>query len=491
MAAAFVQAASATFGSSAAQRSLAFGSNVTAGNFIVVAITTFFSSTVTVTVTDSQGQTYTQAGAYEGSGSNAISLWYIFNSLGGAVTVSYTPSTAAYSAIAIAEYSGMNVGTVDATANFAETNNVFRTAAVTSAVGDLVIGCYAQGTTNLSSCTGIGSATVRTSQLAGGSTDCIALADEIAVGSSTQPEANISASVAYVSIGASFTPGAVPAQTKAMPEIYAGPPLRGAPWAVQLPIQPAVMQAPPPAAPSPSFIISPEIKGGPPLRGAPWLLHLPVEPEHVQLAPGALPSGIIVPVYARETSGGPPLRGAPWANHLAIELADLSQAPQAPLPVGQSIPAPEISRGPPMRGAPWLGVLPVPPPTFSPSTAPPAPPAPPAPRPGQLAPLIPRDPVQDPRLRRITDMVSLILNSLIGRGQLLQTSPTNWTLAAGAFEVARAPGPADDSTVGATAGVLWIDTLSSAVYVCQSAAVGSAEWVLIGGGSGGLTGVFP
>jgi hypothetical protein len=290
--------------------------------------------------------------------------------------------------------------------------------------------------------------------------------------------------------------GGVPPPGVQAPQLYAaevrsGPPMRGAPFTARLPIIPASTAIPPAALPSPSFLISPEIKGGPPMRGAPWLQHLPIQTPLLGRPPGGLPPGAVQQSYAREITSGPALRGAPWANHLFQELQQMLQAPPPPLPVGQSIPAPEISHGPPMRGAPWVAVLPIPAPTFSPSTAPPIPPVPPAPRPGQLAPLLPRDPVQDPRLRRFTELNSQIINSLIGKGQLLQTTPTSWAIAAGAFVEARAPGAGDDSTKGAFPGAIWINTLTSAVYVNVSDAPASAVWVPVGSGPGGLTGHFP
>jgi hypothetical protein len=487
----------AQFAASPSPQTLAFSQAVTPGNLLEVTVGSFAGSATSFTVSDSINGTYSVAIQTGGSG-NQVGKYYIPNTAGGTPTVTVTPNQNTALSIAVAEYSGVNqtAPVTNTTAAFGTTSTPGSGTVTIANPGDLVTAAYAQGTRAVTGSTVSSPFTNRAALLNGAAEAGLGTADDTNALVNEGATFNSQQIVVWIGCAASYAASVVvPQIPQYAPEIVHGPPMRGAPFAQLLPITPSVVQRPPPALPSPSFIISPEIKGGPPLRGAPWLQHLPVQPSIVQLAPNVIPSGTIIPHYAAEVRSGPPMRGAPFGSaHLAGQLQNLVQAPPPAARVGSQIYAPEIAHGPAMRGAPWVAVLPIPPPTFSPSTAPPPPPPPPAPRPGQLAPLLPRDPVQDPRMRRFTELASQIVNSLIGKGQLLQTSPTSWAIASGAFEVARAPGPGDDSTVGVTPGVLWINTATNGVYVNISDAPGSAVWLLVGGGGGGgsgLSGSFP
>lgn len=61
-----------------------------------------------------------------------------------------------------------------------------------------------------------------------------------------------------------------------------------------------------------------------------------------------------------------------------------------------------------------------------PPSPPPSPPIPP--HAGHNKPFVERDVTADQRLRRHTEKVSMILNSLMGRGQLVQTDPQGWEI---------------------------------------------------------------
>jgi hypothetical protein len=201
---AFVQSVSTQFAASGAQETLAFNSNVTAGNMIVVEVAA--SAAVTFSVSDSQSQLYNQAGSYsDASGGQRTSLWYYFSTLGGALTVKYTPSGSALTSIAIAEYSGMGAGSLNQTTTFTETNNHFWTNIVGCLVGDLVIGAWGQQTNTPSITADVGS--LREFQNNGSTLDSLALCDLIASGTTAQPQCNITTFVVYSSIAASFTPG--------------------------------------------------------------------------------------------------------------------------------------------------------------------------------------------------------------------------------------------------------------------------------------------
>lgn len=108
--------------------------------------------------------------------------------------------------------------------------------------------------------------------------------------------------------------------------------------------------------------------------------------------------------------------------------------------------------------------------------------------------LIARDPTAgrklDPRLRRLTEIVSSLVNSLVGQGQIVQTGVESWTITQGAWSGARPPSVGDDSTKGIKPGTVWIDTSANAIYVNISATPGFAVWAGPFTNTG-LTGTFP
>ena len=80
--------------------------------------------------------------------------------------------------------------------------------------------------------------------------------------------------------------------------------------------------------------------------------------------------------------------------------------------------------GPFLPDSPWSLLGPILP--AAPAGSPPVPPPPPAP-PG-AKPLIAYDPNIDPRLRRFTQVLTDIANSLIRQDELIKTGPSTWTL---------------------------------------------------------------
>lgn len=99
------------FGDSASQQSLAFASNVTEGNLLLAAISTYgIGTNRTVTVTDDQGNTWTQVGTYQRDLGSTISLWYTIASATGSNTVKFTPNFTVVSSLGILEYSGVDEG---------------------------------------------------------------------------------------------------------------------------------------------------------------------------------------------------------------------------------------------------------------------------------------------------------------------------------------------------------------------------------------------
>jgi hypothetical protein len=110
-----------------------------------------------------------------------------------------------------------------------------------------------------------------------------------------------------------------------------------------------------------------------------------------------------------------------------------------------------------------------------------APPNPPVPNRGGGAPLVPRDATAEQRLRRHTESVQKILNSLIRRGDIVYLGQDEWALRPGAKWVeGRSPGPTDDGTVGVRQGDLWLDTSGPSVWMAANVNPGVAVWVQLG-----------
>ena len=197
-------------------------------------------------------------------------------------------------------------------------------------------------------------------------------------------------------------------------EVVSGPPMRS-PWLKLFPPpQPSVPKQVTLAIQAPT---QPEIRQGPPQRGTPWFKIYP-PPINIQ----APPTAPLVQTYAPEVRSGPPLMGVPW---LRVVPTPAAFAPAPPVILPQYY-APEIHQGPAMIGAPWFHI-----PISVPTTPGGAAPTPPTPRPGKghNLTLLQRDPTQEQPLRRFTEILATIINSLAGQGILVQTGPSEWTIA--------------------------------------------------------------
>lgn len=181
---------------------------------------------------------------------------------------------------------------------------------------------------------------------------------------------------------------------------------------------------PPPPPPAGDTLPIPPIRTGPPLAGAPW--------RNRPLAP-RFPLPVIAPVVVALPSippvlTGPRLRGAPWSmQRVAGQTPAFTVSPESVSPA----PIPPILTGPSLRGAPWS--------RFGPHglgsvNAGAGQPESPQDEPGSTnapsldVPMIQRDPSQEPRLRRFTEVVSQILNSLMVEKDIIQTGIGKWRI---------------------------------------------------------------
>ena len=129
-----------------------FSSNTTTGNFYVVCATCN-STTISVTVTDSQGNSYTQIGSLAAAASGVdVSLYYTNGAsnagvTGGSTTVTVKPSATVNMEVVIIEIAGQKTGAspVDSNNNSAgTTGTALTTGSVTSNVAnELLLGVFA------------------------------------------------------------------------------------------------------------------------------------------------------------------------------------------------------------------------------------------------------------------------------------------------------------------------------------------------------------
>ena len=84
------------------------------------------------------------------------------------------------------------------------------------------------------------------------------------------------------------------------------------------------------------------------------------------------------------------------------------------------------------------------------------------------------------RLRRLSETVEHVLNSLFRKGRLNQLEdPDEYEILAPGFAADRAPGVGDDVTKGAVSGMTWYDRVTRTLYVCHAATEGAADWEAI------------
>lgn len=138
--------------------------------------------------------------------------------------------------------------------------------------------------------------------------------------------------------------------------------------------------------------------------------------------------------YAPEVHAGIPMIGAPFFHGFTEQIVVVSMAPAPPTPgtMNLQVYAPEITVGPQLRGAPWSARIYVEPfPTLSPALQPATPPGVTPDVKGK--PFLERVPdTSGPnglnRLRRHTEKLSIIINSLVAQDILQQIGPSSWTI---------------------------------------------------------------
>lgn len=96
---------------------------------------------------------------------------------------------------------------------------------------------------------------------------------------------------------------------------------------------------------------------------------------------------------------------------------------------------------------------------------------------GLFAPIVDRDPDAPKRSRAHMEIVQTILNSLIGRGEVVMIQDGLWRLFPNiATRALRAPDANDDVNDMIPVGRMWINTATNQFWICTDNASGAAVW---------------
>lgn len=207
---AYVQSNSVGYGNSPLARTLAYDSNVTNANTLVVCVSTFETGAdAEVAITDTIGNTYSQAGSYARSGNIALSCWYT-RTTGGANTVTVTPSESVYMGIAVLEYSCVDLSPVEGVnsssgaAGDSLTTGVIPFLTIGRKV--LFLGIFAQGFEAAALFTAGSGFTEREEQSNGDTAMAIYVEDKITAAGVQAASGSLNPTVAWLSLGVCFGP---------------------------------------------------------------------------------------------------------------------------------------------------------------------------------------------------------------------------------------------------------------------------------------------
>jgi hypothetical protein len=197
-------------GSSGSAQSVAYGSPVTAGNLLIAVVGNYNSLSGTVSLSDTLGNTWIQAGGYVTVGLARLSIWYAVATGSGADTVTVTPSGTVYWGIGLLERSGNAASSPLRVAGSGATGTSTTPTpdAVAALAGDLVIGAYTQDTALIASCAVAAPFTMRVDQLDANSFQPIGVADDFAPAGTEAPVFTTSSSVQWGGLAAAFRPAA-------------------------------------------------------------------------------------------------------------------------------------------------------------------------------------------------------------------------------------------------------------------------------------------
>lgn len=172
---------------------------------------------------------------------------------------------------------------------------------------------------------------------------------------------------------------------------------------------------------------------GPPIPGAPWSARQYVEPHRFTPVPPPTPMIPAQTPYRRDVIFGPAIPGAPWTNRRYVEPHPFTPVPPPnPTIPGQTPYRRDYTFGPPIPGAPWSARRYVETHQYLVPPSGPNLPNVPTQRANtvQFLERVPdlKGPMAEDRLRRHTEKISNIVNSLIATRQLVQTGAASWEI---------------------------------------------------------------
>lgn len=98
---------------------------------------------------------------------------------------------------------------------------------------------------------------------------------------------------------------------------------------------------------------------------------------------------------------------------------------------------------------------------------------------GVNKPFLARDPRVDARLRRFTELLTDLVNSLIGGGYFQQLQGGKWIVTQPPFNETRDPFIMDDLAAGCVAGMSWYNSVTGKLWYCVDDSLGAAVWVRV------------
>lgn len=206
MSVAFVQGNIGQYAQSSSAQTLAFTSNVTGGNCLIVCVTSYFYSTSSVS--DNLNGSYTNAVMSSGSYSLYTSIWYFANCAGGSCTVSVTPAVNNPAVvIGLHEYSGIVASAplrTTATNTSISTNGT--TGSIAATAGDLMVACCGVAETTESSLAVASPFVSRNVALPNSSRSGLITADDIGAAGSANASFTLSSAYIWAATGAAFIP---------------------------------------------------------------------------------------------------------------------------------------------------------------------------------------------------------------------------------------------------------------------------------------------
>lgn len=462
---------------------LAFNSNVTSGNLLIVVTGT--SAADVTTVTDTVGTTYTKAIQLNGGESMRAAIWYGIAAGSGANTVSITTGSGIRT-IAIHEYSGFPASPLDSTISATSTGTAVDSGSCpVNYPNSLLFGAWVKGdaSPNTTSTPGSGF-TAREDQTNTNVVPGVHTEDKLA---SAAANATFTAnnSVPWTALAASFKITTGHAYSSAFSSAFDIEPVVVAatwlPWVIRKRVVVASQELPPVRRPSPlAFLLT----NGVPADGwLPWVIRR--RPSALEEATATRrPSPLVFLL-----TGGVPVVGD-WLSVFARQLRPKQDEPKSTIqrpsplvflltggvisvmdwqPFMTARPARLMLGRPASPGRRSIGWL------FDFLHVDPAPPV--GPGRGREKPNIRRAPQDDTRrVAHTLEALKGVHNSLANSGQLRKVDLENYVLMTAAHTDTRPPGAADDGRSGYPLGCLWCDTLAGDMWVCISNASFSAIW---------------